>query len=183
MAKKFPTGIPEVPGLPNAIETVPSMLDLPSADALDNALVDWDQALPAFGLPTSGDRIAAAEAAQRAKEVARDFSSPIDLTLTGTDQYSLQLFVTKGSQLQFQWRFDAADYLPYDDFVYYSVSPGVTNVELSSVSDVGDFGDSGWHTVSYTAQKTGVCTITLGIQDVLDSQLPSTLYINDLFFG
>ena len=54
----------------------------------------------------------------------------------------------------FDWFFQAKDELPFNDFSVY-VTPTTGTTVLASVSTVGDFGNSGWQTVSFASPYTG----------------------------
>src|SRR5262249_14351626 len=101
--------------------------------------------------------------------------------LSGTDSYTVQVYMLPESVFQFDWDFVAGDYLPYNDYAYYSVSPGVISATLSSVSEVGDYGDSGWHTETYVAQFADTYTFTFGVADEGDGAYPSTLNVDNLY--
>lgn len=70
--------------------------------------------------------------------------------------------------------FDAADYLPYNDYAYVSVLNGANEVLWEkSVSDVGDLGDSIPEAWSWTAPAAGTYTLKYGVVNSGDRINPS----------
>ena len=76
------------------------------------------------------------------------------------------LTVNSGEALTFSWAFLGKDYLPFDDFGGVSFN-GVVNgasfnqtTTLASIGSVGDRGDSGWKTFSFTPNGNFVGSIT-----------------------
>ena len=67
--------------------------------------------------------------------------------------------------------FQANDYNPFNDDAYLSVNG--TNIFASSVSAVGDFGNTGWVPFSFTAPTAGSYTLELGVRNQLDNALSS----------
>ena len=49
-----------------------------------------------------------------------------------------------GQSLTFDWKFETDDYVPFNDFAFFSVSNEA--IKLTDVFLVGDFGSSGWQT-------------------------------------
>ncbi len=74
----------------------------------------------------------------------------------------------------FDWLFDAEDYLPFNDYAYFNAG---SNVILSNVASVGDYGASGWQTYNFGSAYTGL--ITFGVYNTLDTSLDSTLAIKN----
>ena len=71
----------------------------------------------------------------------------------GTCSYLLaSVDVTAGNSLSFDWAFLTDDYAPYYDMAFFV---GDDIAILASVSSVGDFGETGWQTFSWTADSTG----------------------------
>ncbi|WP_013320870.1 PEP-CTERM sorting domain-containing protein [Gloeothece verrucosa] len=80
-------------------------------------------------------------------------------------------------QIQFKWIFDAGDYLPYNDFAFYSVVESSSEgYLLSNVSLVGDYGE-GSGIATYTFNTPGTYLIGVGVFNSLDSALQSSLAI------
>lgn len=67
--------------------------------------------------------------------------------------------------------FQANDYKPYNDDAYLSIN-GV-NLFTDNVATVGNYGNSGWVSFSYTALTTGAYTLELGVTNRLDNGLAS----------
>jgi len=82
--------------------------------------------------------------------------------------------VKAGDILKFDWLFQAGDFLPYNDFSFYSIGSSV--YELADVQLVGNFGEIASQT-SYTFTTGGTYTIGFGVIDALDLSLPSDLII------
>lgn len=76
----------------------------------------------------------------------------------------------------FDWFFNAEDYLPYNDYGWFSLDGVVTT--LASVSSVGDYGNSGWNTYTFGSAFTGL--LAFGSTNVGDTQLDSTLTIKNV---
>jgi len=91
--------------------------------------------------------------------------------------------LNEGDTVSFKWFFDAEDYVPYDDFAAFSVSyenGESALMELADVSDVGNYGDSGWQTFEYTATTTGEVTLGFSVMNVGDTSLDPNFYIADV---
>jgi VCBS repeat-containing protein len=87
-----------------------------------------------------------------------------------------------GETVSFDWRFVAIDYLPFNDFSFFTASPfGAT--ELSSVQMVGSFGDSGWRPGQYTAPVSGTYEIGFGVVNALDNSVNSYLGLDHVVAG
>lgn len=99
-------------------------------------------------------------------------------SLTGTDETQFQVFLQEGSTFEFSWLFDAGDYMPYNDYAYWSVNG--EQITLSSVSQVGDYGNSGYNNALFTADTEGSYDFGFGISDVGDGLLPSTLTVSNV---
>ncbi len=76
----------------------------------------------------------------------------------------------------FNWQFQANDYLPFDDYAWVSLNGAMTT--LSSVSTVGNYGDSGWNTYKFAAPAFG--TLQFGVTNVGDGLLSSELHIQNV---
>lgn len=57
-----------------------------------------------------------------------------------------------GDTFQFDWYFDATDYLPFNDYSFFTSVTGPL-VELSDVQKVGDFQNSGWPDLYFHCSK------------------------------
>ncbi|QZA76662.1 PEP-CTERM sorting domain-containing protein [Deefgea tanakiae] len=77
----------------------------------------------------------------------------------------------------FSWKFTTPDYIPFNDYSFFTTSSGTTN--LSSVGDlgnvVGGVSSTGWKTFTFANAYTG--QLIFGVKDVQDAQLPSELQI------
>ncbi len=90
--------------------------------------------------------------------------------------------------LTFWYRFDANDYLPYNDYLTVDVKDSSNNVVFTQTLDVaslGDYVDSGWQFASVLlgsppAGSAIHLTLSAKTEDVLDGNLPSDSYIDGL---
>lgn len=77
----------------------------------------------------------------------------------------------------FDWKFQAGDYLPFNDFSYF-ITTATGTTTLSNVAAVGNYGNSGWNTYTFASAYSGV--LTFGVANVLDNALNSTLSIQNV---
>lgn len=84
-----------------------------------------------------------------------------------------------GDTISFYVGFQGNDYLPYNDHGYSSISWSSGSQELfsSSIAEVGDYGNSGWHRVQFVAPANDNYTLEFGVIDEIDWQLNSALVI------
>lgn len=91
-----------------------------------------------------------------------------------------QTFEAKeGTALRFSWRFQAGDYLPFNDFAFYSLAPTGAST-LSNVARVGNNGDSGWVNLSFVAPTTGLYTLGFGVMNSTDNAAASLLLVDNV---
>lgn len=64
--------------------------------------------------------------------------------------------------------FQAFDYGSYEDDAFLRI--GDVDLFASSVSAVGDYGNSGWQTFRFTALSAGTYTLELGVRNFLDDR-------------
>jgi len=76
----------------------------------------------------------------------------------------------------FEWQFKANDYLPYNDFAYFSLNN--TQTTLANVASVGDYGGSDWRTIYIDSPFTG--TLSFGVFNVGDASQSSLLFIQNV---
>jgi hypothetical protein len=92
-----------------------------------------------------------------------------------------------GEQVNFDWYFDAEDYLPYNDWSVFQVKDGegkiVDTLTLADVAEVGNYGDSGWKNHTYTFTSNGTGSIEFGVFNSRDTSLDSQLYIDNVSGG
>lgn len=76
--------------------------------------------------------------------------------------------------------FDTGDLFPFNDDGYLSVFANGFSEDLfvSDVATVGDSGDSGWKTYSFTAPFSGTFTIEAGVRNVGDDREASWVYLD-----
>ncbi|WP_103124486.1 PEP-CTERM sorting domain-containing protein [Nostoc cycadae] len=82
--------------------------------------------------------------------------------------------VQAGDVLTFDWQFKAGDYLPYNDFSFYSI--GTSLNKLADVRQVGNFGQTSSQT-AYTFTTGGTYTVGFGVVDIFDQYLASSLTV------
>jgi hypothetical protein len=96
----------------------------------------------------------------------------------GVDQYLYQNFDANGGQwVSFNWFFTANDYSPFDDtgfaYVYNNTTNSFVYLDSASVSTVGDFGTTGWKSVSVFLPTNGNYQIAVTNRNGLDGNLAS----------
>ena len=89
-------------------------------------------------------------------------------------------FANAGTVISFDWLFKAEDYLPYDDFAFYSLVPSGVATLLSNVATVGNYGSSGLQSLSFVIPSTGAYTLGFGVLNSTDNGLFSTLTIDNV---
>jgi hypothetical protein len=93
--------------------------------------------------------------------------------------FSQSFTAQAGDQLTFDVFFQANDLLTHNDDGYANLLDGssmlVATLFSSSVGAVGDFGDTGWVSVSYTFTSGGTFTLEFGVRNALDSNLSSVI--------
>ena len=87
-----------------------------------------------------------------------------------------------GQSVDFSWAFLAEDYIPYNDFAIFTIDGVNENytVKLSNVSQVGNYGDTGWKTYSYLFTSNDSGFISFGSKNVLDQNLDSVLLVDNV---
>ncbi|BAS68398.1 cadherin-like domain-containing protein [Bathymodiolus septemdierum thioautotrophic gill symbiont] len=84
--------------------------------------------------------------------------------------------VSEGDTVSFHYMFDTDDYQPYVDFATYSIGNEV--YQLSSVAEVGNFGNSGWKEISFVAQSSG--NLGFAVLNLKDGAVNSSLLIDNV---
>ncbi|MBE9007834.1 PEP-CTERM sorting domain-containing protein [Fortiea sp. LEGE XX443] len=79
-----------------------------------------------------------------------------------------------GDVLRFDWQFQTNDYLPFNDFSFYSI--GSSLYELADVRLVGNFGQTASQT-SFTFTTAGTYTVGFGVANTLDELVSSNLTV------
>ena len=92
------------------------------------------------------------------------------------------LSLNAGDTVSFDWYFDGGDYLPFNDTSFFTSLNG-NLTPLSDIATVGDFGDSGWHTSSFTVALTGVYDFGFGVVNSLDTGFNSNLYVDNIIIS
>lgn len=85
--------------------------------------------------------------------------------------------------ITFDWYFAAEDYIPFNDFSFYSFV-GDSNGKLASIYDVGSYGFTGWHTstIEVDVPDSGYVDIGFGVCNTGDSGVDSFLFIDNIDF-
>lgn len=82
-----------------------------------------------------------------------------------------------GDVFSFDWKFNAGDYLPYNDFSFFSIGSVVQ--KLGDIALSGNFGQANGAT-TYTFTADGSYTVGFGVFNLLDSGVDSNLTISNL---
>ncbi|MEY3783869.1 MAG: hypothetical protein RLZZ230_191 [Candidatus Parcubacteria bacterium] len=98
-----------------------------------------------------------------------------------TTQLTSSIFsVNVGDIISFDWFFDAKDYLPFNDSASVAFSLMTGDMLLSQVSNVGNYGLTGWNTLSYVSILSGNVQAVFKSANVLDYSFDSVLGIDNL---
>jgi hypothetical protein len=89
-----------------------------------------------------------------------------------------------GDVVSFDIFFDGGDYLPYNDNGFANVlnldTLDLDNVYMKDIASVGDYGEDGWRTVSYTIPGNGNYRLLFGVNNDGDNKGPSFLGVDNL---
>jgi hypothetical protein len=100
----------------------------------------------------------------------------------GVDCVLSQTFsLSAGEKLTGDVGFQANDYLPFNDFASLQVNG--TPIFSSDVAAVGDFGNTGWQSFSFTAPSAGSYTLSLHVANDLDNALSSGAVLDGVKAG
>ncbi|MFO0993534.1 MAG: VCBS domain-containing protein [Hyphomicrobiales bacterium] len=117
---------------------------------------------------------------------ASGYSNSLSGNATSGSAAVIQVEVSAGDTISFDWNFVASDYMPYNDYAIVTIN-GQIYSELSDVSALGnvsgDVTQSGWQTFTYTATESGIITIGIADVDVGDQVVDSHLVIDNLKVG
>ena len=85
-----------------------------------------------------------------------------------------------GDMLSFSIGFQGGDYMPYDDSGFAKIAWGNNeeNLFLSSISSVGNYGNSGWKRVQFVAPESNMYTLQIGVYDKYDTDYNSAVVID-----
>lgn len=94
-----------------------------------------------------------------------------------------QIFtMNAGDVLTFSAKFFAQDYFPYNDDAKVAILnfTDATNTQVfaSNVLTVGNYGNTGWVSLSFTAPTTGTYNFNAGVRNIGDSNLSSQLRLD-----
>jgi hypothetical protein len=102
----------------------------------------------------------------------------VDNDATTGSGIHIDLVVSKGDVVTFNWSFDADDYTPFNDFGF-AVIDGKA-IKLTDISQVGSENAIGWRTFAYTATADGPLPIGFGVMNTSDLKGGSHLLIDKL---
>lgn len=86
-----------------------------------------------------------------------------------------------GTAVNFDWQFATDDYLPFNDFAFYSLVSSVGDaILLSNVKRVGNGGNSGLVNLSFVIPDTDTYTLGFGIMNSRDNDYLSTLLVDNV---
>ncbi|WP_260294506.1 retention module-containing protein, partial [Sedimenticola hydrogenitrophicus] len=106
-------------------------------------------------------------------------AGPVALATDGAVMV-LSVAITEPNQVfSFDWQFNAGDYLPYNDFAFVQID-GQPAMTLSDVASVGNYGNSGPQNFSFEFVTPGTYQVVIGISDVGDTGVNSSLVITNL---
>jgi hypothetical protein len=91
---------------------------------------------------------------------------------------SQTLTLSAGSVLSGVWGFQANDYAPYNDQGYLSING--STLLASSVTAVGNYGQTGWLSWSYDVLTGGSYTIQIGVENWIDNYDPSGVVLDNV---
>lgn len=86
--------------------------------------------------------------------------------------------VKAGDILTFDWKFSTDDYLPFNDFSFFSISSNV--LELADINLVGNYGATALETLSYKFHNAGSYTLGFGVVNVSDTVGNSQLLVDNV---
>jgi hypothetical protein len=87
-------------------------------------------------------------------------------------------FASSGATVSFDWYFVAGDYMPYNDFADVKIGGNVFG--LSSVGQVGDYGNSGWQSFSHTVGTALNGPVSFIVSNYGDNGVSSSLEIRNV---
>jgi hypothetical protein len=97
-------------------------------------------------------------------------------SITGSSSLTQIATFNVGDKIEFMWKFVANDYLPFDDYAFF-VGDKTYNL-LSSVSVVGNYGQTGWNLFSHIVTETSTGPVVFGVVNLLDTIGSSELRID-----
>jgi hypothetical protein len=106
----------------------------------------------------------ASESLDNFNNINATFGSAIKQTIT----------VNAGDSIDFNWSFKTTDYLPFNDFSFYTIGSSI--YKLADVSSVGNYGQKE-STTSFSVQSPGTYTIGFGVINAGDNGVSSNLNV------
>lgn len=98
-------------------------------------------------------------------------------TATGGSAAKAMINAKAGDILNFDWFFQAGDYLPFNDFSFWTIS-NTANL-LADIVGVGNYGSTSG-SQSYTFGTTGTYTLGFGVLDSTDTALDSYVSVSNV---
>ncbi len=86
--------------------------------------------------------------------------------------------VSAGGTITGDFGFQANDYFPYNDDGFVAVNGN--NLLAYSVASVGNYGNSGWQSFSFTAPTTGYYTLSFGAANQFDNSFNSGVVLDNV---
>lgn len=127
----------------------------------------------------TNDAPVAQAASASALEGAATSAGPVQAATEGAAITLTITTTTPGEAVSFDWAFSTSDYLPYNDFAFVQVN-GEPVGTLSSVSSVGNYGNSGIRSFNHNFAVPGTYTLVIGVADARDTSQDSTLVLSNL---
>ncbi|MFY9142153.1 VCBS domain-containing protein [Sulfuricurvum sp.] len=138
-----------------------------------------------LSITVNGSNDAPVAVSEGGQNVSYDSDAALsDISTSPTEGAAVKFVIQAeaGETVTFNWQFNAADYMPYNDFAFVAVDNGDLQL-LSNVSMVGDYGSSGLQTFSITFSDSGAHTVTFGTIDFGDTGVDSALVISNMSGG
>ncbi|WP_047396841.1 PEP-CTERM sorting domain-containing protein [Chitinibacter sp. ZOR0017] len=108
-----------------------------------------------------------------------NFSNSATPNLTTGSVLTKSVNIKAGDRVSFDWAFTTSDYKPFND-VALILDNQNRRFELSSVAQVGNYGSSGWRTLSFVAQSNYIGAVRFVVSNQGDSVVHSQLLLDNL---
>ncbi len=100
--------------------------------------------------------------------------------LTANGGISKNFTLAANTPFSFNWFFQAADYMPYNDWAAVYVAGNLNINPISNVQMVGNYGNSGWQTFSTILLNPVNGSIQFTVSNALDTALDSQFTVNNV---
>lgn len=93
---------------------------------------------------------------------------------------SQAFFMNAGETIKGTAFFNGLDYMPFNDYAQANIYSGATSWNLfsSDIATVGDYGNSGWYTWTFTAPSSGLYYLEYICANFLDNAHPSQAFFD-----